>query len=373
MNHRHRHNSNKVYLPSNARYNQYLLAEFKITDELLNQYNAGEQSSDDSKPYQHFYQTLSEQFFTECEQAAFENVHFIANDKLPRVRFSEEIRCWETEQQMLVFYNPAQHQSYKRHFNGSKRAKKVSLMFLATGEDIRLNAAAYHNKVSQMLAKFLTKLGLPLSAVRLRDHQHLTYNLFARQKGVEGTHSHTLRLIKNRYAASDVTVPENNDTMSYVVASLPITRKMLKMAEVDHSVNQPYAVLYNWLSDACMTAASLHNLKNGAFIADGSTPIIRNSGNTAEQQDGALIKLGYDPKTPKNAFICRFNEDKLADYVQIIFAATEKNIESKGYGKFMESVDKALRAMVKQLQLSPEHDEITVRFHQHLAYHVSEQ
>jgi hypothetical protein len=366
MNHRHR-TANKVYLPSNARYNQYLLAEFKITDELLASYENG---GDKLKPFQGFYQALSEQFFTVCEQANIENVHFIANDKLPRVRFSEEMRCWETEQQMLVFYNSAYHQSYKRHFDGSKRAKKVSLLFLATGEDIRLNAAKYHRKVATLLAQFLPGAGIELDAVRLRDHQHLTYNLFARNKGVEGTHSHTLRLIKNRYLASDVTLPEKHDTMSYVVASLPITRRLLKLVNIDQNSEKPYAPLYEKLNAACVAAANKHKLFNGAFIANGLTPIIRNSQKDPEQKAGELIMLGYDPLEPKDEFIARWNDNELVDYAQIIFAATAKNIESKGYGKFMESVDKSLRQMAKALELEPERDEIAVRFHQHLAHHM---
>lgn len=370
MNSRHRNLANKVYLPNNARYNQYLLAEFKITDELIEKQSEGLTPNAD-KPWQGFYQKLSERFFAACELAKIENVHFIANDKMPRVRFSEELRCWETEQQLTVFYNPAYHESYKRHFDGAKRAKKVSLVFLATGDDIRINAAAYHRKVSQMLVPFLQQLGIDSNTVRLRDHQHLTYGLFARNKGVDGTHAHTLRLIKHRYAASDVTLPENNDTMSYVVASLPITRRLMR--QVSDLGEGSYAPLYEHLNQACVAAATAYKLKNGAFIANGLTPIIRNSGKVPEQIDGELIKLGYDPLEPRDEFTARWNEDKLVDYAQIIFPATAKHIENRGYGKFMESVDKTLRHMAKSLNLNPERDEITVRFHQHLAYHTGKE
>ncbi|MFT4926418.1 MAG: hypothetical protein ACI8WB_002516 [Phenylobacterium sp.] len=367
--HRHRNTANKVYLPSNSRYNQYLLAEFKITDELLALF-ADKDNADKLKPWQGFYQKLSELFFTECEQAGIENVHFIANDKLPRVRFSQELRCWETEQQMLVFYNPSYHQSYKSHFDGSKRAQKVSLLFLSTGEDIRLNAAGYHHQVRQMLHKLLPAAGIPLEAVRLRDHQHLTYDLFARQKGTEATHGHTLRKIENRYKASDIALPEKHDTISYVVASFPLTRRLLKRVDIDLNSETPYAALYAMLGDAVTKAATHHNLLNGAFIADRSAPIIRNSDKKLEQNVGELRMLGYDPLAPRNQFICRHQDDQLVDYAQIIFSATEKNIDNNGYGKFMETVDKALRLTAKTLDMTPEREEFNVRFHQHLAYHI---
>ena len=369
MNHRHRSYVNKVYLPSNARYNQYLLAEFKITDDLIARFAQGK-PSDKLKPWQDFYQNFSELFFSQCERADIENVHFIANDKLPRVRFSEEMRCWQTEQQMLVFYNPAYHQSYKRHFDGKQRAQKVSLLFLATGDNIRINAAKYHQEVADMLRVFLADAGIAPNAVRLRDHQHLTYNLFAKNKGVEGSHGHTLRLIKNRYLASDVMLPEPHNTISYVVASLPITRKLLKKTGVDEKSTQAYEPLYQVLSSACLEASQNHKLTNGAFVADGSTPIIRNSDTKAEQQAGELVMLGYDPATPKDKFIVRYQSDKLVDSVQIIFAATSENIEQNGFGKFVETVEKSLKAMAKTLELDPQRDEITVRFHQHLAYHL---
>lgn len=369
MNHRHRSHTTKVYLPSNARYNQYLLAEFKITDELINRFAQGK-PSDKLKPWQEFYQNLSEVFFAQCENAGIENVHFVANDKLPRVRFSEELRCWQTEQQMLVFYNPAYHQTFKRHFDGRQRAQKVSLLFLASGENIRSNAAKYHQQVRNMLTTFLADAGIDSSSVRLRDHQHLTYNLFAKQKGDDGSHGHTLRLIKNRYAASDVALPQPHNTISYVVASLPITRKLLKKAQVNEQLPQAYASLYEMLSGACLEATKRHKLLNGAFIADGRTPIVRNSDTKAEQQAGELIMLGYDPKTPKDKFIVRSEDDKLVDDAQIIFAATSANIEQNGYGKFVETVEKSLRSMAKQLELDPERDEIAIRFHQHLAYHI---
>lgn len=361
----------KVYLPSNSRYNQFLLAEFKITDDLLARFKSDE-SSDKLKPWQSFYQKFSEQLFTVCEDADIDNVHFIANDKLPRVRFNQEIRYWETKQQMLIFYNPEFHQSYKSHFDGSVRAQKISLLFLASGDSIRTSAAGYHAKVRDVIAKLMTEVGVDPAAVRLRDHQHLTYDLFAKDKGVKGSNSHALRLIKNRYKASNVSLPEKNDTMSYVVASMPITRRLLKHGNVNLVGQQSYAEFYQMLSDACISSASHYKLTNGAFIANGLTPIIRNSSNKPEQKVGELQMLGFDPKTPTNEFFSNWDDNHLVDYVQVIFAATEADIQDKGLSQFMENVDKSLRMMAKTLEMTPNNEEIAVRFHQHLAYHFDQ-
>ncbi|WNC70309.1 DUF3083 family protein [Thalassotalea nanhaiensis] len=369
---RSRSKGNTIFLPSNSRYNQYLLAEFKITDELLDRLKA-EQNADKLTPWQGFYQNVSEQLFSICEDEEIDNVHFIANDKLPRVRFNQEIRHWETEQQMLIFYNPEYHQFYKSHFDPALRAKKISILFLASGSTVRTSAAGYHTKVRKVVNKLIDQLGVNASQVRLRDHQHLTYDLFAKDKGVEGGNSHNLRLIKNRYQASDVTLPTKHDTISYVVASLPITRRLLKSANIKLVGQESYDQFYKMISDSCSAAAKRKNLTTGAFIANGLTPIVRNSSNEPEQKVGELQLLGFDPKQANDEFYSSWKADTLVDYVQIVFAATEQDIENKGYSEFLKRVDSALKLLATDLEMTPEHEEIAVRFHQHLAYHFNEQ
>ncbi|OUS24691.1 hypothetical protein A9Q98_13280 [Thalassotalea sp. 42_200_T64] len=366
-----RSKTSKVYLPSNSRYSQFLLAEFKITDDLIEQFEKTD-DADKLKPWQSFYQQLSEKLFTVCEEEELNSVHFIANDKLPRVRFSNEIRYWKTEQQMLIFYNPEYHECYKSHFDGAVRAKKVSLLFLATGDSIRTSAAGFHQKVSRALATLVNQLSVPAENVRLRDHQHLTYDLFAQDKNVEGSNAHTLRLIRRRYKAADFILPEKHDTISYVVASFPVSRKLIKRAGINLVGAKSFAPLYQMINDACTNAAAHYELKNGAVIANGLTPIVRNSSTKAVQEVGELEMLGFDPKQPKNEFYCSWQDEYLVDYVQIIFAATEQDIKDKGYSKFVDNVDKSLRKMASALDMTPERDEIVVRFHQHLAYSLNE-
>ncbi|MDZ7903002.1 MAG: DUF3083 family protein [Rheinheimera sp.] len=67
----------KAYIPDTARDNQYILAELQVSEALLQHYT--DQLS--------CYQQLSHQFFVLAQQAGLRNVHFIANDKLPVVRF----------------------------------------------------------------------------------------------------------------------------------------------------------------------------------------------------------------------------------------------------------------------------------------------
>lgn len=83
----------KVYIPKEARTNQYITAEIKVTDELLAQY----------PDYHSCYQTLSRIIFNLAEQHDLRNVHVITNDKLPVVRYHTEAYCFQTAEQILFF------------------------------------------------------------------------------------------------------------------------------------------------------------------------------------------------------------------------------------------------------------------------------
>ena len=128
----------KAYIPLSARENQYLMAKIPLTDELLAQYQGHiEQSS--ARPYEKLYQDLADKFFAINDSFSLESTQFIANDKFARVRFSPEKFTAQTKQQVLFLYNPKYHTSRNTFFNGANRAKKITLIFLAKGEDIRVN------------------------------------------------------------------------------------------------------------------------------------------------------------------------------------------------------------------------------------------
>ncbi len=203
---RKRSAAHKAYLPGNMRDNQYILAEFSLTDDLL-QRLSGKYSDKKPQPYYDFYQQLSEVFFKLTDEVELKNCQFIANDKLARVRYSQEMHQWQTNQQILFYYNPESHHLKKSFFDGNKRARKVCLLFLATGNDIRVNAASFHHKVRQVVECFCKNIELDISDVRLRDHQHIAYDLFAKSKGCVSTQTHKLRDINKRYSSQNVEIP----------------------------------------------------------------------------------------------------------------------------------------------------------------------
>lgn len=364
---RKRSASNKAFLPGNLRDNQYILAEFSLTDELLQQLS-GQYSDLKPQPYYDFYQQLATIFFELTDKVELNNCQFIANDKLARVRFNQEMHQWQTNQQILFYYDPMNHHLKKSFFDGSKRAKKICLLFLATGDEIRVNSAKFHSRVSQVVQSFCEKIKLDKSDVRLRDHQHLTYDLFAKNKGCTTSQAHKLREINKRYASQAVQLPEFYSAMNYAVVTLNVSNELLQQVEIDSHSQDPYNPLYTYLTDVFTMAAKRYNLNNGALIANGLVPIVRYSIHEIVSRVGELQMLGYNPEQSPCGIISKWSAGELNDSVQLVFVATPENNNEHGFGRFLNQIEQAMQLMAVELEIEPTKEELMVRFHQHLAY-----
>ncbi|MCJ8318361.1 MAG: DUF3083 family protein [Colwellia sp.] len=359
----------KAYIPNNARDNQYIIAQFSLTDELLNKLTP-QWTNQESQKYLALYQKLSQSFFDLCQQFEIDNGLFIANDKLARVRYSNEMYQWQTNQQILFYYNPSIHQLTKTFYDGDVRAKKVNLLFLASGEDIRLNSARFHAKINQLLTALFKGIDLDSLMVRLRDHQHLTYDLFAKQKGSSESVAHKLRQVTNRYASQQVSLPLDHKEITYTVVTIPVTNALLNLADIDPQSPDPYNPLYTMITDAFTVASKHFNLNNGTLIANGLVPIVRLSINESIVKEGELQMLGYNPENTQCGMVSKWDANQLVDQVQVIFVAQQNEKHEAGYARFLNHIEQALRLMVTELELIPEKDQITVRFHQHIAYNI---
>lgn len=367
--------AHKSYIPNNARDNQYILAEFTITDELIQCFSQSHNTLIEPKQdnYYEFYQTLSKVLFDLSELFEVENCQFIANDKLTRVRFNQEMHQWQTNQQILFYYNPENHQLKKSFFDANTRAKKISLLFLSSGQHIRENAASFHAKTSQLVRAYTKEIAIDESDVRLRDHQHITYDLFAKNKPVNQgnsltTQAHKLRPIIRRYQSQRVALPEFHSAMTYAVVNLPISNRLLNMVEVDPNSSDPYNPLYTYLTDAFTQASKRYNLNNGALIANGLVPIVRYSIHDIVSRIGELQMLGYNPEQNPCGIVSKWDASELVDNVKLIFVATNKNQTEHGFGRFLNQIEQALKLMATELEMEPNKDEVIVRFHQHVAY-----
>ncbi|WP_440877278.1 DUF3083 family protein [Thalassotalea sp. PLHSN55] len=364
-----RNTQHKVYIPSSARENQYLLAKFKVTDELIAKVSGTvDQTSD--KPYQPFYEKLSKLFFKICNEHGIDSCKLVGNDKFSRVRYSPERLTAQTKEQILFLYNPKYHTTQSAYYRPEEISKKITLVFLTNQDDIRADAPLFHKKVKAAIEDFSKEVALEANSVRVCDHQHLTYDLFAKDKGVTGSQTHKLRSMPVRYAASDVTVDESADTQTYVTVDLPISRRLKSLVEIDETESEPYSALYNLIADSVINAAKRHNLTNGAVIANGLVPFVRTSEEEVVVVQGELQKLGYNPENTGGGYTCKWSADKLVDTAQLIFVASKQHQTSHGFGKFLSQVEQALRTMSESLEYVTDKEELKVRFHQHIGFYM---
>jgi Protein of unknown function (DUF3083) len=365
---RKRSASSKAYLPVSTRENHYLLAEFPLSQQLINLYANHEFSTPPN--YGDLYQKISALLFSLSQKYEIKNSLFIANDKLARVRFSDEMHQWHTNQQVLFYYNPAYHELQKSFYDASYRAEKVTLLFLATGTEIRVNAASFHARVGQLLRELEQTLQVGKLGIRLRDHQHLTYDIFTSAKGNNETRAHKLRPINARYSSQRVCLPEHCSQMVYATVNIPVNNHLVRLAEIDLSSKDPYNPLYTLISDAFTQASKHYNLNNAALIANGLIPVVRKSEHDTVSTVGELQLLGYNVNQPACGIVCKWDAKILVDNIQLIFVVDRGLQSEQGYAHFLNQIEKAITLMTTELEIPPHSEEIIVRFHQHIAYNM---
>jgi len=360
-----RNAQSKVYIPSSARENQYILAKIKVTDELVEKLSQNKQ--DVQTPYLGFYQSFAKAFFDVCSELSIDSCHFVGNDKFSRVRYSPERMVAQTEQQMLFLYNPKYHTSQNAYFDGSVRAQKITLVFLSNGEDIRSEAASFHQKVRNAIAQLSDKLGILAHRFHVFDHQHLTYDLFSKSKGITGTITHKLRPIKTRYSASDVAIDDSAEALTYVTADFAINKRIKAMFDYTNESKQ-FEDLYSFINQSLKESSLKQNVDGATIVANDLIPFVRTGDEELAATSGELQKIIASPTKPSQLFTCLFSSTQLVDKINIVFVASTKDQTSHGYGKFLNQIEAVLLSFAERMQFVENKEELIVRFHQHISF-----
>ena len=348
----------KVYIPDTAKDNQYILAEIQLSQAFYAAY-PDELSC---------YQQLSQQFFRLADQAGLRNVHFIANDKLPVVRFHSEAFCFQTSDQILFFYNPAYHEAQNSYFDDQYRSRKISLLCLATGTDIRAEAAQFHRTVRQVLQDFKALLPLADVPVKIRDHQHLSYDLFAKAKGCNNSYGYKLRSLAARYLARDTVLPAEHHAMTYAAVTLPLNRQLKQRLQ---PVQQgDYRQLYQSLQQLLVDVTAPLDLNRLAFIADGTTPLVRSSLVEKSRRSKELHMLNFDLTSPRPQLSSHWQAEQLVESAHLLMVAGQDDMAELGYGRFMNRVEQSMKQLSQQLGLETTNTDLMIRFHQHISYQL---
>ncbi|RUO33359.1 DUF3083 family protein [Aliidiomarina soli] len=347
--------AHRAYIPTNAHSNQYVLVELKPSDEFYQTFKSPEAC----------YDKLSRLFFRLAEDESLSNVHFIANDKLPVVRYHSEYYCFQTQKQMLFFYNPKYHEAQNAFIKPDYKARKIRLLFLATGSDIRANSAQFHRRVHRLIKHFKAELpDLPLE-LKVRDHQHLSYDLFARDKGHKETYAYKLRSLYARYEKRNCDLPQPRSELTYATVALPLSRRLKQNLKLhDHDYGAMYKRIETVFTDVC----EKHGIAHRAFVANGKTPLVRNSQVDISEQNSELQKMSFDTTSDDAQQLSFYEDDNLVEAVNFIFVAGQHDCHERGYGRFMNRVHEALKDLTGDIKLRPEHDDLIVRFYQHISY-----
>ena len=347
----------RVYLPTNARASHYLLAEIIPDEGFYTQFS----------DINTCYDEIARQLFTHCDENEIHNVHLIANDKLPVVRFSEEAYQFETQKQMLFFYNPQYHEAHKVHYSKDQASKKIRLLFLATGSDLRAHSAQFHNKVKNVLSKLQAGLFANQPQFKVRDHQHLAYDIFAREKGNKESYGYKLRSLYPRYQARDCIIPEDHAEMTYVTFSIPVTRAIKAQMQAQLS-QQDVSPFYKYFADAFKRSCDANNLTHLGMVANGAAPIVRNSKIDKNEGNAELQKLSFDVESNQPQLKCFYQSDNLEETLHFVIVASAQDKQPAGYGKFMNQVEKSIDQFCNELPINKERQQLTVRFYQHISY-----
>jgi hypothetical protein len=359
----------RVYVPNDSRDNQYILAEIPLTDKLIDLVCGGIDKSS-AKPYQKFYQTLSHKVFDIVEEHGLGHVNFVANNRLVRVRYSGEQQVLHTEQQSFFFYCPEHNSTFKGYFDGAIRAKKIKILFLATGKELRVNSGQFHNKVYQAIKDISKKIGLAENEIKLRDHQHLTFDVFAKDKGGTNTISHTFREIADRYESQEQGISDKHTSITYVVATIPMARRLLKGADIDYTSDEPFTKLYQKIESAFNKSCHDNQINQAAMIANGVSPFVRYDENEIANVSGELISIGVNPNNAETRFCVHWEADKLVDTLRFVFFADKSDETHHNYGKFVNQAIAAVRTFSDEVNWKKESDDIIMRVHQHLMLNV---
>lgn len=361
-----RSNAQKVYVPANARENQYLLLSFRPSYELVSQLT--QQLTDD---YGLFYQILSQQFFELCEAHGLHNTHVIANQKLARVRFNEEQQIIETAEQLLFFYNPGYHTGHHSFVEKSQLAEKIDFLILSTGENVRENAHYFHQQTIELLNDLAKRFAIPLSEFKIKDHQHLTYDIYAPERGDRQTKTHGLRDLSFRYQQQSLELPIDFNRQTYAIANLPMTLRLSKTVEYETNSEPCYGRLYQRIADEFDAIAKKYELSKVAFLANGKAPIVRLANDNNVLLGKELNYLYFDLQKESSSMLGAWQNDELTDTLYLVFCADEVALYRNSYAKFVNQLTLAVKELCLTLGYEPQKDVVMLRFFQHLSYQLT--
>lgn len=360
---RFRDKGQKVYVPTDARDNHYVLANFVLPQALIETIKV-EHTTPNMAEVMGF---VANKLFRLCQQHSVENVALITKDKLVRVRYASENETIETNEQLIFYYNPEQQSGFRR-FIDKDATEKVQLLFLAEGEEIRDDAVRFHKQISQLLKEFAKECHIEANDIKVKDHQHITFDVLNRQNK-SGSKAHGFRELSLRYQEQGFELPAPQNSQSFLVAKLPTSHFSAQLSEVDYFSEAPFKAIYDNIAEQFKACLVDKMACQSAMLTNDKIPVIRFSQGEMEEKHQELCFMTFGQEGDTSCKVVADN-DVLPNYLYFVFAARNEDQVKGGYAKFVNSAISVLQALMSKLELETDKQELVVRFYQHLSYRL---
>lgn len=170
----------------------------------------------------------------------------------------------------------------------------------------------------------------------MRDHQHLTYDVFAKAKGDKESYGYKLRALYPRYQARHCALPDVHSEMTYVTFNIPVSRA-IKTEFQSQMRSGDYGQFYRTLEDAFLSACADKQLNMVAMVADGRLPIVRSAKIDKSDTNRELQKLSFNTSSDDHQIYSLFDETHLVDTLRFVIVANDKDKKRHGLWPFYES------------------------------------
>jgi len=370
-NKRDRNGAHKVYVPNDARDNQYLIAQFKLTPALIEHVQPNYKNGN-TEDLGRFYKELSQKIFSLCQQHGIETVSFIANDKTPIVRFNMDFERIETNEKIMFFYHPQFYRGQTSFFSDDYMAQKIKILFLATGDNIRVNAALFHQQVRDVITRLSDEFSPANVDIDVRDHQHITYDLFANNKSKQLSQSHKFRPIATRYQSQHVSFSEDIDSQTFVVVNFPMDHQLRNLVAINDNSDAPYDGLYQELQRLFIQAMDKNQIENAVMVANNKMPLVRHS-NKMEGDKSSTFHMINTNNEGLAVFEDSLWDGKiLCDVIKFVFIVPPNQCSDRGYGRYINQVTKVVENIAQACAVTPNKQQILMRVYQHLGYTLND-
>ena len=352
-------NDSRVYVPAEARDNQYIIAELKVNNLLVEQFSDVTLKPTAQELLNHLVNKLRRLALShEVEYAAL-----IASNRFIRVRFGVDNEVITTDEQHVFYYNPEKSAGLIGLCpKDTDSITSLRLVCFATGINIRENAAKFHQNIAKFIEQVKSEFSF-VESVKLQDHQHISFNTEPHSAQTKSK-AHGFRVIENRYLSSGVTIPKERNSKAFIVVKANFCSLLNETV-----LNQDIDVvdMHSDISKTLMRLAKSNDISQLAYVASTKHPVVKSNfamGTANQNQEVLSLNFG----DTQQEMIEVIDKDYSNSEAYLVFYIHPCQIVKLGYASYVNKVIKLLDSLGNKLHLAEQDKKMLLRFYQHVSY-----